>query len=232
MVDILIPWVAITMIETHSLLRLQAWLSPSFPTGAFSYSHALEQAVSDNKIHDRESLRQWISSLVKYGTGWNDAVLLTESWRRSARDEDVAEVSGLAASMAFSRERHLETMAQGDAFMKAASAWEEEADLAVGRRLALPVAVGHLAGIHRIDLEATLAVFLQAFASNQIQAALRLLKIGQQSGVIILAGLQQLIIATASQAANTSLDDLGSASITADIAAMQHETLENRIFRS
>ena len=232
MVDILIHSMVINMIETLSLLRLQAWVSPSFPTGAFSYSHGLEQAVSAKKIYDEKSLLQWISSLIKYGTGWNDAVLLAESWRRSAKDENFVDVSDLAAAMAFSKERHLETLAQGSAFMKAASAWEENEDPTVGPRLALPVAVGHLAGVHGIDLQATLAVFLQAFVSNQIQAALRLMKIGQQSGVIILARLQQGILATARQAGNSNLDDLGSASITADIAAMQHETLENRIFRS
>ncbi len=29
----------------NSLLRLLAWLSPAFPTGAYAYSHGLEWAV-------------------------------------------------------------------------------------------------------------------------------------------------------------------------------------------
>ena len=32
------------------LLRLLAWLSPAFPTGAYAYSHGLEQAVEDGDI--------------------------------------------------------------------------------------------------------------------------------------------------------------------------------------
>ncbi len=37
-----------------ALLRLQSWLSPAFPTGSYSYSHALEWAVEAGHIHDRQ----------------------------------------------------------------------------------------------------------------------------------------------------------------------------------
>ena len=30
-----------------------AWLSPSFPVGAFSYSHGLEWAIEDGTVGDR-----------------------------------------------------------------------------------------------------------------------------------------------------------------------------------
>ncbi len=33
-----------------ALYRLLAWLSPSFPIGAFSYSHGLEAAVADGAV--------------------------------------------------------------------------------------------------------------------------------------------------------------------------------------
>ena len=32
-------------IEPGALYRLMTWLSPAYPTGAFSYSHGLEYAV-------------------------------------------------------------------------------------------------------------------------------------------------------------------------------------------
>ena len=40
-----------------ALLRLLTWLSPSFPVGAYSYSHGLEYAVEAGLVRDRESLR-------------------------------------------------------------------------------------------------------------------------------------------------------------------------------
>ena len=32
--------------QMHALLSLVQWLSPAFPTGAFAYSHGLEQAIA------------------------------------------------------------------------------------------------------------------------------------------------------------------------------------------
>ena len=57
--------VAIAMnmvIEPLHLLRLQSWLSPGFPIGAFSYSHGLEYAVEAGLVHDRDSLIDWLEA--------------------------------------------------------------------------------------------------------------------------------------------------------------------------
>ena len=45
-----------------ALLRLQSWLSPAFPTGAYSYSHGLERAVELGYIHDLVSLLEWLEA--------------------------------------------------------------------------------------------------------------------------------------------------------------------------
>ena len=37
-------------------MRLLAWLSPSFPTGAYAYSHGLEWAVECGDITDGDTL--------------------------------------------------------------------------------------------------------------------------------------------------------------------------------
>ncbi|HEY8290134.1 MAG TPA: urease accessory protein UreF, partial [Acetobacteraceae bacterium] len=41
------------------MLRLLAWLSPAFPTGAFAYSHGLEWAVEAGDVTDGETLHEW-----------------------------------------------------------------------------------------------------------------------------------------------------------------------------
>ncbi len=66
-----------------ALLRLMAWLSPAFPVGGFSYSHGLEQAVHAGLVADSKDLAAWLETLVEMGSGWNDAVLFAESWRRA-----------------------------------------------------------------------------------------------------------------------------------------------------
>lgn len=222
--------VGIHMTEAQALIRLQTWLSPAFPTGAFSYSHGLEQAIASGFVRDQANLIEWLAALLEIGAGWNDAVILAQSWRLAEATENLVEIADLAQAMSISKERYLETTAQGSAFIKAASAWGNPAD--VPDTCALPVAVGSFAAKHEVDLTFTLTAFLHAYISNQIQAALRLMKLGQQGGVEVLAALEPVILDVAELASNTTLDDLGSASFMADICSIQHENLETRIFRS
>ncbi len=55
---------------------------------------------------------------------------------------------------------------------------------------------------------------------------------GQTEGQRLLTRLLPLIADLGTKAARSTLDDLGSASLTADLAAMQHETMDVRIFRT
>lgn len=225
----------ITMIEQPSgisLLRLMAWLSPSFPVGGFAYSHGLERAVHDGLIADRENLAGWLETLVEMGSGWNDAVLFAESWRRAHDGGDLHEVAALAEALAGSRERHMETTLQGAAFLRAAFAWPCPALERLPEDCPYCVAVGAVAGSHGIDLAEALSAFLQAFFSNLVQAAIRLGVVGQTDATALLAGFEPLALATAARAANSSLDDLGGAALMSDIMAMRHETQYSRLFRS
>ncbi|WP_420797424.1 urease accessory protein UreF [Aminobacter anthyllidis] len=215
-----------------ALLRLMAWLSPAFPVGGFSYSHGLERAVHDGLIASRDDLTAWLTALAEIGSGWNDVVLFAESWRRAATEGDLSEVAELAEALAGSRERHMETMLQGQAFLAAATAWPHPVLARLPADCPYCVAVGAVAGAHGITLEDALAAYLQAFASNLIQAAIRLSVIGQTAATGIVAAFEPTALSVAARAAVSTLDDLGSAAITSYIMAMRHETQHSRLFRS
>lgn len=215
-----------------ALLRLMAWLSPAFPVGSFAYSHGLERAVHDGLVDDRPSLAAWLAMLLERGSAWNDAVLAAESHRRAAGGQNLAEVAELSEALAGSAERHMETMLQGAAFLEAARQWPAVAKAHLPDSCAYCVAFGAVAGAHGIEAEEALAAYLQAFFSNQLQAAIRLSVIGQTDAVATMVALEPLIAETAKRAAASSLDDLGSATIMADIMAMRHETQHSRLFRS
>jgi urease accessory protein len=218
-----------TSIDSQSLLRLMTWLSPSFPVGAYSYSHGLEWAIDVRIVDSPDALYDWIADLAAHGSGWNDAVLLVEAWHAAANPERLSAVCELGEALAPSSERHLETMQQGAAFLAGASAWLGAQD---GVRMCYPVAIGSIAARLDVGLEAALIAFLHAFASSLVSAAIRLLPLGQSQGLRVMARLEPLVLATAKRAAKSSLDDLGSATIAADIASMRHETLQTRLFRS
>lgn len=215
-----------------ALLRLLTWLSPAFPVGAFSYSHGLERAIHDGVLVDRDSLVGWLTELVERGSGWNDAVLVTAAWRQVIDGGDCADVAELAEAMAGSRERHMETTLQGEAFLAAIESWERRPGEGAPMMSPYPIAVAMTAASHGIDLQATLGAYLHAFTSNLIQAAARLVPLGQRDGVAAMAAMEPAILATAERAARSSLDDLGSATVMSEIMAMKHEIQYSRVFRS
>lgn len=215
-----------------ALLRLMAWLSPAFPVGGFSYSHGLERAVHDGLVASRDDLAGWLAALAELGSGWNDAVLFAEAWRRARDGGDLAEIAALGEALAGSHERHMETMLQGQAFLTAASAWPNPVLEKLPAECPYCVAVGAVSGANGIALEDALAAYLQAFSTNLVQAAIRLGVVGQVAAIGIIAAFEPTALSVAVRAAASSLDDLGSAALTSDIVAMRHETQHSRLFRS
>jgi urease accessory protein len=225
--------------EAAALYRLMTWLSPSFPVGAFAYSSGIEWAVEAGDIVDAASLRGWLASMLADGPGFCDGVFLAQTHRAASSGDDttLAGVAELASAFVPSRERQLETSAQGRAFIEIArAAWNspslDRLISSCGGAIIYPVAVGLVSAAHAIPLVSTLHAFLHALTSNWISAGSRLVPLGQTDSQRVLAQLEPIVAATARRALAASLDDLGSATFRADLASMRHETQYTRLFRS
>jgi urease accessory protein len=225
--------------DSAALYRLMAWLSPAYPVGAFSYSSGIEWAVEAGDVTDAASLERWLAVMIAEGGGFCDAVFLVHAHRAAAAsaDEPLRAAAELAAVFAPSKERHLETTAQGRAFLETTcAAWPCAALdrlLAVwDGAVALPVAVGVACAGHGVPLAPALQAYLHAMAANQISAGVRLVPLGQTDGQRILAALEPVVAATAGRALVTALDEVGSASFRADLASIRHQTQYTRLFRS
>lgn len=210
----------IIMTDLAALQRLFAWLSPAFPVGGFAYSHGIEQAIADGWLKTPEDAQAWIADILRHGAGRNDAILLAHAWL----GEDVAE---LALALAGCAERRCETAEQGAGFARIVSAVEGALPAAP-----YPVAMGMAAARAGVPLAETLALFLQAFASNLITACVKSVPFGPTEGQRILSALMPLIRRIASDAQAATLDDLGSCALRGDLAAIRHETLQPRIYRT
>jgi urease accessory protein len=215
---------------TGALLRLLTWLSPSFPVGAFAFSHGLESAIDARQITDADTLYDWVRTLLEHGSGWNDLVLFAEAHAAAGDPARLQDVADLAVALGGTRERRLETLALGAAFIAASAPWCEDAgDLPDAP---YPVAVGRLAAAEGVPLEPALTAYAHAFAATLVTAATRLVPLGQGDMVRVTKRLEPVILDAANRAADSTLDDLGSAAILSEIAAMRHETMETRLFRS
>lgn len=223
--------------RARSLLRI--WLSPSFPTGAYAYSHGLEKAVDSGLIVDRITLVSWLSDLIEIGSLPNDLILLASAWRATETGNSrlLVETASLGAALQPSGERELEAVQQGTSFLQQIeAAWPYSGEgwgaLAGDVPAVYPVAVGFATSRHAIPLPDVLDTYGVAFVSNLASASIRLSIIGQTDAQHVIANLLSLIEAASDKASRSSLVDLGSAVWISDLASLQHETQHTRLFRS
>src|SRR5215471_9815859 len=190
-------------VPPQALLRLQNWLSPAFPNGAYSYSHGLEWAVEVGQVDSRSSLVDWLEADLCYGSGRNEAIFLGEAYRCAADNEQarLAEVAELSAVSRGTAEFAIESSQQ---------------------------AAACLATLRKVWPDR----FLDGYVANLVNAGVRLIPLGQTDGQHAIAELEPAILLASAKASDATIDDLGSAAIMVDFASIAHEKQYTRLFRS
>ena len=224
------------MTTDPTLYRLMTWLSPSFPVGAYAFSHGIESAVENGQITDADSAREWIRDLIRYGNGHSDLVFLAEAWDAAGSIDALLGIADYCRAYQATAELRLESLAQGRAFIDAASAaWPGECLEAIRAskcEIPYPVAVGLVAAEHGAPKRAIMLAFCHAFAANLVSAAVRLVPLGQSDGQRITAALEETAGEAVESALNETRFTISNVAIRSDIASMQHETQYTRLFRS
>lgn len=220
-------------------LLLLVWLSPAFPVGSFAYSHGLEWAHEAGDLKDAADLRDWIADLADHGSLCSDLIVANAAHFACSTGDNAAlrEVAELAVALAPSKERHLETVQQGSAFLRAVrDAWPcasvETLRQAWDGEVAYPVALAVAAAGHGIQAPVLLESFGLAFVSNLVSAAIRLGVVGQTDGQRVIAASLPAVRAAARFAHAATLSDLGACALRSDLASLRHETQYTRLFRS
>ncbi len=220
------------------LQTLLAWFSPSFPIGAFTYSHGLEWAVEVGDVRDAATLGSWLGDVARFGAGRTDLILCAHAYRKGTDLAALAEVAALGAALSPSKERRLEATAQGRAFAETIiKTWGSPTLAALlphlnGAPLITPIAVGVAARDHNLPLPMVLDALLHGFLANLVSAAVRAVPLGQTDGQRVIRDLVPVVREVAALALNAELEDVGGVALAADIASMKHETQYTRLFRS
>lgn len=212
------------MMPTDPGLILAQWMSPAFPVGAFAFSHGLEAAIEDGRLSTAKEVAAWIEALLVDGSAQTDAVFLAHAYRGG----DLAALADLCLGFCAAAGRVLESTEQGASFARTLRHMSG-LDLP---DLPYPIAVGRAAALTGLPLDMSLRFYLHGFTSNLISAAVRRVPLGQTDGQQMLSALHPVIEAVSTRALTLTLDDLSATCFAADIAAMQHETLYSKTFRS
>ncbi len=223
----------------NGLYQLMSWMSPSYPVGAYTYSHAIEYAVEAGFIEEIGQLIPWIADILEFGSGRTDSILLVEAYRAASRNNYalLAEIAELGFACRPTKELELETTAQGRAFEKVIQDVFQSASLKALKHhwdgpLIYPIAVATVSADKMVELEATLTAFLHGFVSNLVSAAVRIIPLGQTDGQRAIVALEQAVMRQVQDALASSIDDIGTATLMVDWCSTQHETQYTRLFRS
>jgi urease accessory protein len=225
-----------------SFLRLQSWLSPAFPSGAYSYSHGLEWAVEVGHIDDRGTLVDWLEADLCYGSGRNEAIFFNEAYRCASEDDNgsLNVVAELAAAFRGTSEFALEASQQAASCLTTLrQVWPDGVldlldKLHCEREIkpVLAVVFGVRSAKEGIPASVALPAFLHSYVANLVTAGVRLVPLGQTDGQLAIAQLERAVLVASAQGGNATIDDLGSAAFMIDFASMAHETQYTRLFRS
>ncbi|HJL15646.1 MAG TPA: urease accessory UreF family protein [Sandaracinaceae bacterium LLY-WYZ-13_1] len=216
-----------------SLLQLA---SPSLPVGGFTYSRGLETAVERGWVTDATEARVWIAGLLDEQVGRLDAPLvwrLHRAFEAGAR-EDAERWARFARAARETEELQREASQMGRALAR----WLVDLGLADRAEVAPPVrdawlAVFALAG-HRLGLDArtTVCGYAWSWLESSVQAAVKLVPLGQTDGQRILLALGGGLERLAEDALRVPDDAIGALAPGFALASALHETQHTRLFRS
>jgi urease accessory protein len=213
-----------------------------FPAGGYAHSLGLETYAQEGIVRDRAGVEAFVLAHLEGGAGPCDAVAVTSALRH-ARAGDLAACEALDATLeAMKPARPLrEASAQmGRQALRALAAISDDARLAAFRAA---VEARRTPGHHAVVFglagaafgwapEDAAAGFLYQGAAMLVGASLRLLALGQVDGQRTLAALGPAIARLARAAADAAPGDLASFGPGLEVAAMRHERLDARLFRS
>lgn len=218
------------------LLRLFQLISPSLPTGAFSYSQGLEWAVERGWVEDRETLNAWLSSVLHNSFQELEIPILTRLYEAVRNQDQTAFVHWrdfLVASRE-TKELRLEESTRGRAMASVLCGMdpdfgEDWLDLA---RPCQASGFAYAAATWDIGCRESVLGYTWSWLENIVMAAIKLVPLGQTAGQLVLTEMADHCSAVVDYGMHCSDDLIGGGCPALAIASSLHETQYTRLFRS
>ena len=199
---------------------LQIWFSSSFPVGSYAYSHGLEALIDDDKIKNRDDVREYLEALLFYGSLRNDYIFLKSVYVGE-------EINDLILASASSKERHAEMIDMGNSFRKIMKdSWE----LVLEENTSFVYCISKAALHFNIKFDDLIKFYLQSYISNLINVCVKHIPMSQKDGQILNVNFIDQIQKFLDQSYQLTLKDIGTSFFIGDIFAIKHENLHSRIY--
>lgn len=223
---------------TPALIQLIWLASPALPIGGFSYSEGLEAAIDKGFVHDEPSATDWLVDQLHLTQSRGDMAVLAQmvlAWQ--AQDtERLTTLSQWVHATRESAELRLQSEQMGRSMLEWLRNQQamDEATVAFCNQLTPTYPLMFALALSRTGatLEQCLQAYAFGWAENMVQAAIKSVPLGQNSGQRILTQLAQHIAPAVSHALQTNDETRQAFSPMLAILSAQHETQYSRLFRS
>lgn len=224
-----------TAMPTNAL-RLFQLISPSLPTGAFTYSQGLEWAVEEEIIHDLKSLKSWLTSIMFSAYQELEIPLLKRLYLACETDsiEDFQYWAQYGIACRETKELRLEEENRGRAMTKIIKQLEIEArppwlEICNNCQIA-----GYALAAHKweISLKDAALGYTWSWLENMVMAAVKIVPLGQSDGQKVLLQINKECMQAVEVGLQTTDDDIHGSCPQLTMASSLHETQYTRLFRS
>jgi urease accessory protein len=215
------------------------------PVGAYSYSEGLETLVNIGIIHDQYSFRKWLENSLQFGAIRLEAAIMVRAFRAINRGDLTAlnYWNAWASAAKETEELRLQSWQMGRSLVRLLQDIQlplhskllpsvSQLIEACGSQCNFAIAFAMAAVNLEIEAEAAMLGYLQSWATNLVNAGVKLIPLGQTAGQQLLLDLNSDISLAAQDSLRLEDDDLSSCSWGLALASMAHETQYTRLFRS
>ncbi len=228
-----------TGLPAPSLLQLIWLASPALPIGGFSYSEGLESAVDHAGVTTEATTSDWLANQLHLTLARGDLAVLTKAiaaWRRGDLPR-VAELNAWVLQTRESSELRLQTEQMGRSLTEwlrnqSGADAMPQLDALAQMDPTYPIAFALAASRTQASVRDSALAFAFGWAENMVQAALKSVPLGQNSGQRILARLADEIPSAVDHAIGLMDRERQAFSPMLAILSAQHESQYSRLFRS
>lgn len=217
-------------------LKLFQLISPSLPTGAFTYSQGLEWAVECGWVSDRSSLFEWLESLLVTNHQELEIPLLKRLYHTSCEKDllGFAYWSTFLVACRETNELRLEEKNRGRALARLLGDLDGEIAGAWLKIIRQCQAAGFAFAAARwgIELEDALLGYTWSWLENMVMAAVKIVPLGQTTGQQVLADLVIRCSEVVEKGLEIEDEEIGGSCPASAIGSSLHETQYTRLFRS
>lgn len=222
-------------VDAIALIRLLQLASSGLPVGAYSYSEGLEYLTDRRIIDDSPSLYHWLEQDLCQGAIRLEAAILIRAYR-AAEAEDLSTIQDWnlwLSAVKETAELRQQSWQMGYALVRLCQNLQPDGLVNHCQSPCNFAIAFALAAVHwQIPLTATLLGYLSSWASNLVNAGVKLIPLGQTAGQQLLLKLHPLLCQASEEILSLEDDDLNSFGWGLSLASMAHETQYTRLFRS